>query len=179
MAKKKSKAVEKAANQYEAMFLLGPTATAEPEKALETCKGIIERHAGTILVIKKWDERKLAYEISGQKRGTYIIAYFSAPGASLTAIERDVKLSEEILRVLVLKADHLSIDEMKAVEPQPIQVREERPSWDRPPMGGGDDRGRGPGGGDDRGPRPSNFERGADRGRPPRRDEAEMGAGRE
>src|SRR5438045_345497 len=168
MAKKKAKAQEQAANQYEAMFLLGPTATAEPEKAVETCKGIIERHGGSILVIKKWDERKLAYEISGQKRGTFIISFFTAPGAAVTGIERDVSLSEEILRVLVLKADHLNIDEMKSVEPQPIQVREERPSWDRPPMGGGDDRGRGPGGGDDRGPRTSNFGRGAERGRPTR-----------
>jgi small subunit ribosomal protein S6 len=170
MAKKKmSSAAGPQTNQYEAMFLIGPSATAEPEGALNSCRGIIERHGGEIMVIKKWDERKLAYELGGQKRGTYIISFFKAPGAAVSAIERDVKLSEEILRVLVLKADHLSLDEMKAVEPQPIQVREERPSWDRPPMGGGDDRG----------PRPSNYERGADRGRPPRRDEAEMGAGRE
>ena len=166
--KKKTKTDDNAQTQYEAMFLLGSAATAEPEKGVELCRGIIERHAGTIMVIKKWDERKLSYEISGQKRGTYVIAYFTAPGAAVSAIERDVKLSEEILRVLVTKADHLNIDEMKAVEPQPIQVREERPSWDRPPMGM-----------DDRGPRPSNFERGADRNRGPRRDEAEMGAGKE
>ena len=67
------------------------------------------------------------------------------------------------------RVKHLNIDEMKAVEPQPIQVREERPSWDRPP----------PIGMEDRVPRPSNYERGADRNRPPRRDEAEMGAGKE
>jgi small subunit ribosomal protein S6 len=170
MAKaKKKKAADNALTQYEAMFLLGTAATAEPEKGVETCRGIIERHGGQIMVIKKWDERKLAYEISGQKRGTYVISFFTAPGAAVAGIERDVKLSEEVLRVLVLKADHLGIDEMKAVEPQPIQVREERPSWDRPPMGMGDDRG----------PRPSNFERGADRNRPPRRDEAEMGAGKD
>src|SRR3954471_12305787 len=152
MAKKKQKTEETAGSQYEAMFLLGTSASAEPEKGVETCRGIIERHGGQIMVIKKWDERKLAYEISGQKRGTYVIAFFTAPGPAVASIERDVKLSEEVLRVLVLKADHLSLDEMKAVEPQPIQVREERPSWDRPPMGM-----------DDRGPRPSNFERGADR----------------
>jgi len=179
MAKKKKTEENPSGTQYEAMFLLGASTSAEPEKGIDICRGIIERHAGQIMVIKKWDERKLAYEISAQKRGTYVIAYFTAPGAAVSAIERDVKLSEEVLRVLVTKADHMNIDEMKAVEPQPIQVREERPSWDRPPMGGGDDRGRGPGGGDDRGPRPSNFERGADRNRPPRRDEAEMGAGKE
>jgi drug/metabolite transporter (DMT)-like permease len=37
---------------------------------------MIERHGGQIIVIKKWDERRLAYEIGGQKRGTYIIAFY-------------------------------------------------------------------------------------------------------
>src|SRR2546423_3431182 len=134
MAKKKKKADDKALTQYEAMFLLGTAATAEPEKGIETCRGIIERHGGQIMVIKKWDERKLTYEISGQKRGTYVISFFTAPGAAVAAIERDVKLSEEVLRVLVLKADHLNVDEMKAVEPQPIQWREERTRWDRHPI---------------------------------------------
>ncbi len=62
-------------------------------------------------------------------------------------MERDVKLSEEILRVLVTKADHLNEKEMAAVEPQPIirEERPERPSWDRPPIGDmGGDRDRGP-----------------------------------
>jgi len=168
MAKKKQKTEDKTASQYEAMFLLGTAAIAEPEKGIETCRGIIERHGGQIMVIKKWDERKLAYEISGQKRGTYVISYFTAPGPAVAAIERDVKLSEEVLRVLVLKADHLNLDEMKAVEPQPIQVREERPpTWERPQLGA-----------EDRIPRASNYERGADRNRP-RRDEAEMGAAKE
>ena len=168
MAKKK-KTEETSGSQYEAMFLLGASATAEPEKGVDLCRGIIERHGGQIMVIKKWDERKLAYEVGGQKRGTYVISFFTAPGPAVAAIERDVKLSEEVLRVLVLKADHLNIDEMKSVEPQPIQVREERtPSWERPSIGM-----------EDRIPRPGNFERGADRNRPPRRDEAEMGAGKE
>ena len=117
---------------YEAMFLLPPAAATEQEKSLQLVRGIVERHSGKILVIKKWDERKLAYEMNGQKRGLYIIVYFTAPGPAVTAIERDVNLSEEVIRVLVTHAEHLSQDEMNAVEPQPIQPREERAPWDRP-----------------------------------------------
>jgi small subunit ribosomal protein S6 len=131
-------------NTYEGMFLISPAVTVEAEKGIGIVKGMIERHQGEILVIKKWDERKLAYEIKGQKRGLYIIAYFTAPGAAVAQIERDVNLSDEVLRVMVTDASHLNKDEMEAVEPQPIQPREERPSWDRPSYGG--DRG-------DRGPR--------------------------
>ena len=80
------------------------------------------------------------YEINNQKRGLYIIAFFTAPGIAVTAIERDVNLSEEILRVLVTHADHLNETEMDAVEPQPIQPREERAPWDRPGFNSTDDR---------------------------------------
>lgn len=152
-----------ALNQYEAMFLLGPIGAQEPENSLNMVRGIIERHGGQILVIKKWDERKLAYELAGQKRGTYIIAFFKAPGAAVTGIERDVNLSEEILRVLVMRADHLNQEEMAAVEPQPIQPREERPSYDRGPMEGGERR----------------FDRGDRAPRGPRREEAPEGASKE
>lgn len=138
-------------NQYEAMFLLGPIAMAEPESALNICRGMIERHEGQIIIIKKWDERKLMYEVGGQKRGTYIIAYFRAPGTAIGAIERDVKLSEEVLRVMVTKADHLNEQEMAAVEPQPVQQREERPEGDR--GGFRSDRGFDRGDRGDRGPR--------------------------
>jgi small subunit ribosomal protein S6 len=119
-------------NQYEAMFLFGPAATQDLDGAIKTARSMVERHGGEVLVIKKWDERKLAYEINKQKRGTYVICYFKATGAAVGPIERDVKLSDDVLRVLIVRADHMNADEMAAVEPQPIQPREERNPWDRP-----------------------------------------------
>jgi len=160
MAKAKTVAIEKKVNvnQYEAMFLLGAGFAAEVENALKILTGMVEKHGGKILLIKKWDERKLAYEIKGQKRGLYIICYFTAPSTAVTPIERDVTLSEQVLRVMITRADHLNVEEMNAVEPQPIQPREERNPWDRPSEDRGDrgDRGgdRGDRGGrGDRGPR--------------------------
>jgi small subunit ribosomal protein S6 len=167
MAKKKTAETEKSLNKYEAMFLLPASATAELDASIKNVTGIIERHGGKIIVIKKWDERKLTYEIKKQKRGLYIIAYFTAPGTAVGAIERDVNLSEDIVRVLVTDAEHLNETEMSAVEPQPIQPREER-SWDRPPMGMGDDGPRRPRGGD----RGDRSERGE-------RSEAPAGAGKD
>jgi small subunit ribosomal protein S6 len=155
--------------QYEAMFLVGPLATAEPENALNICRQMVEKHGGTIIVHKKWDERKLTYELEGQKRGTYIISYFRAPGSAIAPMEREVRLSEQVLRVLITDADHLNEQEMAAVEPQPI-IKEEKPAYDR--EGGYGDRGGDRGDRGDRGPR--SF---APRG--PRRDEKEeMGAGK-
>ena len=108
-----------------------------PEKAVAIVRGMIEKHGGQIQVIKKWDERKLAFEIGKQKRGTYIIAFFKALGSTIVPLERDVKLSEDVLRVLITTADHLNETEMAAVEPQPIAPPPERNPWDREMMGMG------------------------------------------
>ncbi|MEO6437176.1 MAG: 30S ribosomal protein S6 [Tepidisphaeraceae bacterium] len=117
---------------YEAMFLFPPPGTTDLDGMIKLAQGFIERHGGKVLLIKKWDERKLYYEIKKQKRGMYIIAYFTAAGTAVGQIERDVMLSEDVLRVLITTADHLKQKEMEAVEPQPIQPREERAPWDRP-----------------------------------------------
>jgi small subunit ribosomal protein S6 len=161
MAEKVTK--ELTVNSYEGMFLLGP-AGADAEKAIALVRGMIEKQAGQISVIKKWDERKLAYEIGKNKRGTYIIAFFKATGPAVTALERDVKLSEDVVRVMVTRADHLNEQEMAAVEPQPIAPPPERNPWDRPESGRG---------GYDRAPR-------EERPRGPRREEtADAGASKE
>ena len=60
MAKKNS--------QYEAMFLLG-TVAGSAEDVTAMPRQIIERHGGQIILIKKWDERKLSYEIAPSSPG--------------------------------------------------------------------------------------------------------------
>ena len=67
----------------ESMFLLSKYAI---PAMIKTAQGIVERHGGKVMVIKKWDERKLAYEVGKQKRGTYIVAFYKGPGASVGAI---------------------------------------------------------------------------------------------
>ena len=171
--------------QYEGMFLFGAAAAQEPQNAINTVRGMIEKHGGQVLVLKRWDERKLAYEVEGQKRGTYFIAYFKAPGSAIAPIERDVKLSEQVLRVLVTKAEHMNLDEMNAVEPQPIQRAEERNPWDRPYEGGGGGGGReGHGGREESGERGDRPDRGGERpsrggDRPPREPRAPRAPRRE
>ncbi len=121
-------------NQYEAMFLFPPSGTMELQACLDFARSTVERHGGQVIVLKKWDERKLAYELGGQKRGLYVICFFRAEGGAVAQIERDAKLSEQVLRVLVMRADHLNETEMAAVEPQPIAPpREDRPIWEDTP----------------------------------------------
>ena len=93
---------------YEGMFLYSIQAiNGELNVALEHTREILERAQAEIVALSRWDERKLAYEIKGQKRGLYILAYFRVRGTQVANIERDVNLSEYLLRCLILRADHM------------------------------------------------------------------------
>ena len=93
---------------YEGMFLFNIQAiNGELNVALEHMQDILNRAEAEVVALSRWDERKLAYEIKGQKRGLYLLAYFKVRGAQIANIERDVNLSEYLLRCLILRADHM------------------------------------------------------------------------
>ncbi|MCD4830652.1 MAG: 30S ribosomal protein S6 [Anaerohalosphaeraceae bacterium] len=103
---------------YEALFLVDTgQAAADWDGTCEHIKKILDRGEAEILSMRKWDERPLAYIIDGKKRGTYILVYFNAPSANIGAMERDVQLSENITRVLILRADHITQEDMDSDTP--------------------------------------------------------------
>lgn len=112
--------------QYEGMFLFPQSATADLVSAADHVRECITRHGGEIVSLVKWDERRLAYDIKGNKRGVYFLAYFKAPTSQLVAIERDCVLSERLLRSLITKADHLSAEQMSDAEGQARLVMESK-----------------------------------------------------
>ena len=98
---------------YEALFLLSQKEVANDfSGCVQHVRDIFERAEAEVQVLRKWDERRLAYEIKGQKRGTYLLAYFRIAVAKIVSIERDCNLSEQILRVLIIKADHIGQTEL-------------------------------------------------------------------
>lgn len=101
---------------YEAMCLIPQAAAADLNGAIEHLTAILNKNHARIVAIKKWDERRLAYEINKQKRGIYVLAYFQADPANLAGVERDFNLSEQVLRSLVVRADHLTEEEMIAAD---------------------------------------------------------------
>ena len=102
------------ARLYEALILLHQEAVADDfSGCVDLVRQIFERAEAQVVVLRKWDERKLAYEIAGQKRGTFLLAYFHAEGGQIANIERDCSLSEQVLRVLIIRADHIGDVELE------------------------------------------------------------------
>ena len=111
-------------NTYEALFLFPQSASADLQAALDHIVEIMNRNKADILALRKWDERRLAYDIKGNKRGVYFLAYFKADARNLDGIDRDCRLSERMLRSLVTRADHVPAEEIASHE-GPQQLADE------------------------------------------------------
>ena len=103
---------------YEAMFLVDSAEAAADFAGVNmTLKNILQKADAEIVSIRKWDECKLAYQINGKTRGTYILCYFRANGERIGDIERDVRLSEKIMRVLILSTEQQTAEDIEKDTP--------------------------------------------------------------
>ena len=90
---------------YEAMFLVDSTQASDWDAVVKTIETILKRSDAEIVVIRNWGERKLAYDIDHKTRGTYVLCFFRADGSNIPNIEKDVQLSEQVMRVLILSTE--------------------------------------------------------------------------
>ena len=101
---------------YEGLFLFPQAAVADLQAASDHVMELLNRTGAEVISFKKWDERRLAYEIKGNKRGLYFLTYFKAKGSKLATLERDCSLSEKMLRAMITRADHVPTEVMQAAE---------------------------------------------------------------
>lgn len=108
--------MQKRTRQYEVMFLVSQSAAADFNALIEHINEIFARAHAEVIAMKKWDERRLAYELDKQKRGVYILTYVRCDTQSIAHMERDCNLSEKILRTMILEAEHLTDEEMLSAD---------------------------------------------------------------
>ncbi len=104
------------------MFLFDPAAARDWSVIEGEVRRLCDRVGAELLVCVKFDERKLAYEIAKRRRGTYVLTYFDAPPQRIPDLERDVRLSELVLRALILRADNLTEERLAELRAHPPQV---------------------------------------------------------
>jgi small subunit ribosomal protein S6 len=104
--KKKEQVIgDKKLQDYELVFILNPEMA---EEALETrINGIsqfITTREGVVSDIQKWGKKKLAYPIKHFLEGNYILAKFQMKPAQAKELEANLRISEEVIRHLLIKA---------------------------------------------------------------------------
>jgi small subunit ribosomal protein S6 len=103
--------LEERSNVYEAMIIFDSNRYARERAGMPAeIEKMIQAGAGEVLVSRLWEERRLAYAINGQRKGTYWLIYFRGPSSMLTALNREWEINEGILRHLVLKVHPHLVD---------------------------------------------------------------------
>ena len=111
---------------YEGMFLVDTAvAAADWKDVTGRIETILKRVGAEIISLRKWDDRKLAYDFKKISRGTYILTYFRCEGEGISEIEKAVRLSEQIMRVLILNAEHMTQEDIEKETPA-TQIEREK-----------------------------------------------------
>lgn len=98
---------------YEIMYLLDNNAVrAGWKEAKAAATGLIEKHGGKVLSARRWEERKLAYAIKQRRRGTYLLTYAELAPEGVTPLRRELDLTENVLRYLILAAESVPSQEL-------------------------------------------------------------------
>ncbi|MEM7454695.1 MAG: 30S ribosomal protein S6 [Planctomycetota bacterium] len=101
---------------YECMFIFNANAYARnPAGAAKGIEDLVKNVDGEILASRLFDERKLAYPINGHRKGVYWLTYAKLDHSSLPKFNRAAKLSDIVLRHMVVKLDPRLVDTMVAV----------------------------------------------------------------
>ena len=96
---------------YEVMFVVDAGHGRENQaKVMTELKELVEKSGGTWVNGDKWEERRLAYNIKKRKRGLYILAHMVCPTQNIVKLERNMQISDLVLRSLVtVDEDGLSL----------------------------------------------------------------------
>ncbi len=140
---------------YENVFIARQDISATQADALaETYSNVIAEHGGKVTKRENWGLRNIAYRIKKNRKGHYVLLNIDAPPAAVQEMERQMRISEDVLRYLTTRVEELE-------EGPSAMMRRSRDDDERGPREGGrrfrdDDRGPREGGrrfrDDDRGP---------------------------
>lgn len=91
---------------YEVAFIADPDLDEEGLTALEErVKSWVEAGQGRTIKVDRWGKRRFAYPIGRRNEGYYVFIQAEMPPAAGLAIERDLRLTEQVLRFLITQQE--------------------------------------------------------------------------
>ena len=121
---------------YESVFIARQDVSApQVETLADTFTEIISGGGGSVTKREYWGLRNLAYRIKKNRKGHYMLLNIDAPSAAILEMERNMRISEDILRYMTIRVEEL--------EDEPSVMARSRSARDdhRPRRDGHQDRG--------------------------------------
>ncbi|HCD00202.1 MAG TPA: 30S ribosomal protein S6, partial [Planctomycetaceae bacterium] len=104
-----------AQNYYEGMFLVDSGKFAnDSDGVMNHVRELLSKTGAAIREDRVWMDGKLAYPIDGRRRGVHFLVYFQGDGNANTEIARQVRLSDLVLRHIVIRHPEIMWDRLVA-----------------------------------------------------------------
>ena len=93
---------------YEHIFLARQDLTSQQvEEITAQFKGVVEAGGGSVAKAEYWGVKSLAYRIQKNRKAHFTLFNLNAPPAAVAEMERQMGLSEDIIRFLTIRVDAL------------------------------------------------------------------------
>ena len=116
---------------YEHVFLARQDASAQQVEEFTTqITGVIEGLGGKVTKTENWGVRSLTYRMSKNRKAHFMLLNIDGPAAVVAEIERQERISEDIIRYLTIRVDELE-------EGPSAMMRKSDRDRDRDDRGGG------------------------------------------
>lgn len=97
---------------YELVIIVSPAVEDDAVSAtVDRVQEFIAQQGGQVKEMAPWGRRKLAYPIDGFKEGNYVVAQLGLDPQSVRALEDHLKLTENVIRHLVVKLEDEKAEE--------------------------------------------------------------------
>ena len=92
-------------NKYESIIIINPNCTDEALKALEDkFTGLINEN-GKVESYENMGKKKIEYEVKKNKEGFYVLINFEAKPDSITELERNYRITDEVIKFIVVRKE--------------------------------------------------------------------------
>jgi len=114
--------------RYESVVILDPDLPEEQIGSLtERYSQIIKSSGGELIKIEDWGSKRMAYVVKRKERGRYILLDYVGQPALLAELERQFKISEEVMKFLSVKLDdNVDLEAFQAEAEQKAKAEAER-----------------------------------------------------
>ncbi|MGH7797210.1 MAG: 30S ribosomal protein S6 [Candidatus Binatia bacterium] len=94
---------------YETLFVVHPEKGLRMKEFVEKFNKVLEGQGASVSQVDEWGVRDLAYRIEKQSRGYYTLLRYRATGRAVEELERNLKLTDGILRYMTVRADEENV----------------------------------------------------------------------
>ncbi len=100
---------------YEAVFIArSDISSGDVQKLTDKFTALIKELGGKVIKSEYWGNRQLAYVVRKNKKGHYVLLGLDAPTSAIKELERQFRLSEDVIRYLTVRVEAIS------KEPSPL-----------------------------------------------------------